>query len=79
MTIWGARGACPLPADPAQAAMLLDEWRRKVAVMATYEAQRLLGVNQSYCRLVDVDGWLRVTTAKGAAPPNNSKRNRGPV
>ena len=78
----GSARGMPLPADPAQAAMLMDEWRRKVrplvAVMATYEAQRLLGVNQSYCRLVDVDGWLRVTTAEGAAPPNNSKRNRGP-
>ena len=76
----GSARGMPLPADPAQAAMLLDEWRRKlrplVAVMATYEAQRLLGVNQSYCRLVDVDGWLRVTTAEGAAPLNDRKRGR---
>ena len=58
-----ARGYA-LPVDPAQARSQLEFLRTKLrplfAITVTCESKRLLGVNQSHCRLSDVDGWLKI-------------------
>ena len=73
----GSARGITLSTDQAQAKAQVSNYlklvRPLVAVTVTYEAQRLLGSNHAHCRLADVDGWLRITPAEGAAVPERRR------